>query len=150
MARFPESRHNRDITFPNRAKFAMKSPLDLLERLRSHPDGASLTELADTTTGVSRRTVQRWLQQLEQQGQVTALGEGRARRYQAGQNRPDTGPSTAAPYPADIPLSAAGREIMSHVRQAHHLGDTAVGFQMGVKLLRLTRWASVIRFTLNQ
>ena len=96
----------------------MKSPLDLLERLRSHPDGASLTELADTTTGVSRRTVQRWLQQLEQQGQVTALGEGRARRYQADRNRRDTAPPVAAPYPADIPLSPAGREIMDHVRQA--------------------------------
>ena len=38
---------------------------------------------------------------------------------------------------------------MRHSWEADHLGDAAVGFEVGVELLRLTGRAVVIGFTLN-
>lgn len=56
----------------------------LIDLLNRFPGGASLEELMlGMEWPVSRRTLQRWLAHLVQEGRVKTLGEARARRYQA-------------------------------------------------------------------
>jgi hypothetical protein len=71
--------------------------LRLAELLAQHPD-------------VARRTAQRWISQWIDGGQITAIGEGRARRYFVAKT---TEVAATAPerdrFPGYIPLSAGGR-----------------------------------------
>ncbi len=54
---------------------------ELIEILGRFPQGASIEELMLAFVGKSKRTIQRWLAELVQKGQVETLGEARARHY---------------------------------------------------------------------
>ena len=56
----------------------------ILRTIQHFPEGISLTELLNQHPEVSRRTMQRWIKALIAQGDVKGVGQGRARRYQAG------------------------------------------------------------------
>ena len=97
----------------------MSSTTDLLDSLRASENGASLAELLSRHPDIARRTAQRLVAKLIESGQVTALGEGRARRYFAAGAQAGTGtPSARADgFAAFIPLSADSQDILAYVEQ---------------------------------
>lgn len=85
---------------------------DLIELISRFPDGASLEEiLVGLTPPISRRTLQRRLSILVDEGQVAAIGKARARRYQI------SNAAKGQPLLGLIPLSREGREIQSKILQ---------------------------------
>ena len=88
----------------------MPESLDqFLQSLRDEPAGLTLSGLLKRQPNVARRTAQRWLARLVQEGSVTAVGEGRGRRY-----------VLAEQEPADdsrIPLTTASLEVLAYVEQ---------------------------------
>lgn len=94
----------------------------ILEALRSHPDGVGLGELHASVPGMSRRTLQRRLAALVDDGTILKRGVGRGTRYlpldrqetprpaRLGAAEP---PAAAEPY---VPLSGEGEEILRYVR----------------------------------
>lgn len=77
----------------------------LAELLAQHPD-------------VPRRTAQRWISQWIEDGQVTASGEGRARRYfRAGMTEASAPLPERNRFPDYIPLSADSRDIATYIDQ---------------------------------
>ena len=97
----------------------MSSTTDLLTTLQAAGNGLTLAELLTQHPGIARRTAQRLIAKLIESGQVTALGEGRARRYFAAGHPPGTGPLTtgADGFPRSIPLSADSLDILAYVDQ---------------------------------
>lgn len=98
----------------------MSSTIDLLNSLRKSGGDVALTELLTWHPDIARRTAQRLLAKLIEEGQVTAVGEGRARRYFAAGARADAD-TTATPgdgFPSFIPLSDDSRDILAYVDQA--------------------------------
>ena len=59
----------------------MSSVTDLLNSIQASESGLTLAELLTVLPGMARRTSQRLIAKLIENGQVKALGEGRARRY---------------------------------------------------------------------
>ncbi len=118
-------------------------PSDLLERLKKaleeQPEGLTLADLQVRLTGViSRRTLQRRLDDWLQRQEIRAEGERRGRRYfnaaPSGSKviTPPSGRLTLAASPPflseSIPLSVAGEEIRAIVRRP--IADrTPVGYQ---------------------
>ncbi len=96
----------------------MKTSAVLLKSIQSSPTGLTLSGLLAQHPDLARRTVQRWLSQWVQQGEITASGEGRARRY-AGPALPDSAGAIALTdrVPSQIPLSADSQDIMAYVDQ---------------------------------
>lgn len=95
----------------------MPPTTDLLNSIRTSEDGLTLAELLTVHPGIARRTAQRLIAKLIDSGQVTALGEGRARRYfraaaQAGRGVP--APSVDS-FPPFIPLSADSQDILAYI-----------------------------------
>ncbi|MCZ8094780.1 MAG: hypothetical protein O9331_14975, partial [Acidovorax sp.] len=87
-----------------------------------------------------RRTLQRRLARLAEQGRITVRGEGRATRYHpsnpshpqqpAAEATPPAAWATAAPITADyVPTSAEGAEIRAAISQPRHLRKP-VGYQL--------------------
>lgn len=58
-----------------------KSRQELIEIIGRFPQGVSIEELMPVFTQRSQRTLQRWLSELVQKGQIETLGEARNRRY---------------------------------------------------------------------
>ncbi len=54
---------------------------DLIEIVKRFPQGASTEEIMLAMTLIPRRTLQRWLARLIQEGRIEAVGAARARRY---------------------------------------------------------------------
>ncbi|MGO4477405.1 Fic family protein [Massilia sp. 2TAF26] len=81
--------------------------------------GLTLAELLSQHPDVARRTAQRSIAQLIARSQVTAVGEGRARRYFSVGTRTDTSVKNAGTdaFPSFIPLSADSQDILAHVDQ---------------------------------
>jgi hypothetical protein len=88
-------------------------PWDLLiEVIERFPMGASLEEvLVALAPEVPRRTLQRWLAALVEQGRVIAIGKARSRRYQLAPSFEEEGPK----IPMLIPISLEGTKIQSMV-----------------------------------
>ncbi|MBB3013240.1 Fic family protein [Cupriavidus alkaliphilus] len=88
----------------------------LLESIRNASAGLMLAELLAQHPDVARRTAQRWISQWIDGGQVTAIGEGRARRY-LGANTPEVAASLPERdrFPDYIPLSADSRDIAAYI-----------------------------------
>lgn len=88
----------------------------LLESIRKASAGLMLAELLAQHPDVARRTAQRWISQWIDGGQVTAIGEGRARRY-FGANTPEVAASVPERdrFPDYIPLSADSRDIAAYI-----------------------------------
>jgi hypothetical protein len=97
----------------------MSSTTDLLTGIQATRNGLTLAELLTGHPGIARRTAQRLIAQLIESGQVTALGEGRARRYFWAGTR--TGAELLAVggdgFPSFIPLSADSQDILAYIDQ---------------------------------
>ena len=121
----------------------MKSPLSLMPGFTHAPGGLSVSELLARHPDLSRRTAQRQLAWLVDQGHLVARGQARARRYHAavaptGRQttplvvaEPGATPSPAVPderSPDPLPLSPDSRDIVAHVTQPLSR-RTPVGYQ---------------------
>ncbi len=98
----------------------MSSTTDLLNSIQASGNGLTLAELLTQHPDIARRTAQRLIAKLIEIGQVTALGEGRARRYFFGagtQTGPDTLAARADRFPHFIPLSADSQDILAYIDQ---------------------------------
>lgn len=93
----------------------------------------TLAELLSAHPGIARRTAQRLIAALIARDQVTAQGEGRARRYfltgrvpgHRTQHSP-TGPGDR--FPPFIPLSADSHDILAYINQPSQ-ARKPVGYQ---------------------
>lgn len=72
---------------------AMSSPANLLKTLKKAAAGLTLAELLAPHPKLARRTAQRWLSQRVDEGQLVALGSGRARCYRVICSVPETAPA---------------------------------------------------------
>ena len=99
---------------------------ELLQSIQAFPAGLSLSELLARHPQVARRTVQRLISQMIAAGQISASGEGRARRYYPVSANPPT--PQAGQFPDFIPLSADSRDIVSYIDQAPE-ARKPVGYQ---------------------
>ena len=126
----------------------MKSPLSLMPGFTHAPGGLSVSELLARHPDLSRRTAQRQLAWLVDQGHLVARGQARARRYHAavaptGRQttplvvaEPGATPSPAVPderSPDPLPLSPDSRDIVAHVTQPLSR-RTPVGYQWDLTL----------------
>lgn len=98
----------------------------LLPSIQASPAGLSLSELLARHTQVARRTVQRQISQMIAAGQISARGEGRARRYYPVSAIPPV--PQAGQFPDFIPLSADSRDIVAYIDQAPE-ARKPVGYQ---------------------
>jgi Fic/DOC family len=98
----------------------MPTAADLLNTLRATREGLGLAELLARHPQWARRTLQRQLAQLVQQGQIMVQGAGRARRYSA--------PTPSGGFPSVIALSADSRDILAYIDQPVQ-ARTPVGYQ---------------------
>ena len=97
----------------------MSTSTDLLGSIRIAESGLTLAELLAEHPNIARRTAQRLIAKLIVSGQVTAMGEGRARRYFGVGNQADaeTRVSGGDGFPLFIPLSADSQDILAYVDQ---------------------------------
>jgi Fic family protein len=97
----------------------MTPTTELLNSIQASPHGLTLAELLTRHPDMARRTVQRMIAKLIEEGQVTATGEGRARRYFRAGARLDVDTLTAPAdgFPGFIPLSADSLDIVAYIDQ---------------------------------
>lgn len=97
----------------------MSTSADLLNSIRVSDSGLTLAELLAQHPDVARRTAQRLIANMIEQGEVTGVGEGRARRYFGAGRLADTSVQHAGTdtFPSSIPLSADSRDILAYVDQ---------------------------------
>jgi hypothetical protein len=94
----------------------------LTELVGRFPEGAGIGEIAAALGGeVSRRTLQRRLAQLVEQGRLTPQGVGRAAKYRLAPVTdtavPETNDEAEATGEVYVPASPEGEEIKAYVRQ---------------------------------
>lgn len=97
----------------------MSTVSKLMNSIQGSSSGLTLAELLAENPGIARRTAQREISSLIEAGQITAQGQGRARRYlPLGQV---AGPAViddfSSIFPEAIPLSADSWDILDYVRQ---------------------------------
>jgi hypothetical protein len=97
----------------------MPSTTEILNSIQASGNGLTLAELLARHPGIARRTAQRLIAKLIESSQITASGEGRARRYfgaavQADASTLDTSTDS---FPSFIPLSADSRDILTYINQ---------------------------------
>ncbi len=97
----------------------MSSTSDLLSSIRACANGITLVDLLSEHPNIARRTAQRLIAKLIASGQVTALGEGRARRYFPSNALLSNSvlQSSADRFPTSIPLSADSLDILAYIDQ---------------------------------
>lgn len=97
----------------------MASTTDLLGSIRASESGFTLAELLAAPPTIARRTAQRLIANLIDSGQITARGEGRARRYfhTVAPSARSTHSASEAGFPAFIPLSADSLDILAYIDQ---------------------------------
>ena len=93
----------------------MPSAADLLKTIREYPSGLTLAALLVRHPEVARRTAQRWIGQLIDDGHISALGEGRARRYLVVGTASQGVAGDQDVFPDAIPLSPDSRDILAYV-----------------------------------
>ena len=101
-----------------------------------YPAGAAIESLLqELGDGIARRTLQRRLETLLQQGRIVSAGSGRGVRYRLADKRPYqpffdriSEPEDVGSYTVSIPLSAEGKAIQAHVRQPRQMRKP-VGYQ---------------------
>jgi len=94
----------------------------VFDTLTASTAGITLAELLALHPILARRTAQRWISQWISQGQLTAQGKGRARRYFAnfGNNYRNSTSGSEDTEPAwlrVLPLSPDSRDILAYVEQ---------------------------------
>lgn len=93
---------------------------DLLNSIQASGNGLTLAELLTRHPDIARRTAQRLIAQLIEGGQVTALGDGRARRYFGVDThvvRVDAQSVRSDSLSSHIPLSADSQDILAYIDQ---------------------------------
>ena len=105
----------------------------LLNMLQEYESGLTLAEILTKNPSFQRRTVQRWISQFIQNGQIRALGNGRARRYFPVKTETMAEMTTSLThkpdiFPSYIPLSADSRDILDYIDQPLELRKP-VGYQ---------------------
>lgn len=85
----------------------------IVAAIAAAPDGLGIEALQARFPGMARRSLQRWLAMLVENGRLIAEGSARARRYRAAAT-PVADAVTAATEPA-IPLSPSGLEVLADV-----------------------------------
>lgn len=108
----------------------MKFTTEVLRSLQSDINGLTLAELLTKYPGMARRTAQRMIARLIEDGKITAVGEGRARRYFRAGARSNAYTSAAHPdgFPGFIPLSADSLDIVAYIDRPLE-ARTPVGYQ---------------------
>ena len=99
----------------------MSSTAALLNTILASNNGVTLTELLGSHPAVARRTAQRLIAKLVANGQIIAVGEGRARRYVGPEAYVAAADASslldrAAGFAA-IPLSADSQDILAYIEQ---------------------------------
>ena len=97
----------------------MPSSTEILNSIQASGNGLTLTELLARHPDIARRTAQRLIAKLIESGQITASGEGRARRYFCAAAPADasTLDTNTDSFPSFIPLSADSRDILAYINQ---------------------------------
>jgi Fic family protein len=103
----------------NNAKLNMPSKTDLLTTIQASGQGWTLANLLNQHPDIARRTAQRRIASLLEDGQISALGEGRARKYFCTKinDRAATKTTRQVAFPLYIPLSADSRDILAYIDQ---------------------------------
>lgn len=91
----------------------MSSIEKLFESIHKSANGLSIAGFLALYPKFPRRSVQRWLAQLVDEGRIVPVGEGRGRRYLVIENRVVNEDA----FPAYIPLSADSRDILVYINQ---------------------------------
>ena len=101
------------------AKSNVSSTTALLSSIQASADGLTLAELLAAHQDIARRTAQRLIATMIENGQITASGEGKARRYfkAATQTGSNALAASGDVFPSHIPLSADSQDILSYVDQ---------------------------------
>lgn len=93
----------------------MSNAEELQKTILQAPSGLTLAELLAQHPNMARRTAQRLLSQMADEGVITTHGEARARRYRV------LGPRTVSEqtdsFPRAIPLSADSTDILDYIDQ---------------------------------
>lgn len=108
----------------------MSSTYDLLNSISESINGVSMAELMTMHPDIARRSAQRLVAKLVENGQVIARGDGRGRRYFGADVPSEAIISTnnGDAFPAFIPVSADSQDILSYINQS--LGTRKpVGYQ---------------------
>jgi fido (protein-threonine AMPylation protein) len=92
----------------------MSSTTDLLVSIQSSGGGLTLADLLTRHPDLARRTAQRLIAKWVADGQVAALGQGRARHYVGTASHLRGG---ADAFPSHIPLSADSQDILAYIDQ---------------------------------
>ncbi len=100
----------------------------LLQTLIDAHQPLSVSQLAESHSNVARRTLQRWLNQLLENQQITAIGQGRARRYCAKPTIPTSPSSEHYTFPSYIPISSDSKEVLNYIDKPIS-GRHPVGYQ---------------------
>lgn len=100
----------------------MSSTAQILRCIQEAQDGLALAELLSQFPALARRSAQRSIAKLIEEGKVTAQGQGRARRYFAAQPHAATSPTRAQElktdaFPSFIPLSADSQDVLAYINQ---------------------------------
>lgn len=96
----------------------MSTAADLLKSIKNATNGLSLKELLTRHPNAARRTAQRWISGLIDDGKLTSRGAGRARRYLAvAATSAATADAGDDAFPGYIPLSPDSRDILAYVGQ---------------------------------
>jgi hypothetical protein len=115
------------IPFATRKIMAKPAPTheheSLLNAVAQYPQGARIDQIeAKLVAPPTRRTLQRWMNELIAQHRLHKEGQGRATRYLPGQIICTSSPETqqtkeTAHSEIRIPLSAEARAVLAHIRQ---------------------------------
>ncbi|WP_036769638.1 Fic family protein [Photorhabdus australis] len=107
----------------------MNSMTNIYETLRVASQPMSVSDLLAEHPSVPRRTVQRWLGQLVEDGKIHALGEGRNRRYVvSGKETSKQVIERSGNFPSYIPLSEDSKDVLGYVDQPME-ARVPVGYQ---------------------
>ena len=90
---------------------------ELVDSILSSPEGLSIADLLARHPGLARRTAQRWIRELMNSGRLSAVGEGRARRYFTTGSPQRSANDRADTFPQFIPISADSRDIIAYIDQ---------------------------------
>ena len=95
----------------------MSSPSKFLDSINAAANGVSMSELMAMHPDTARRSVQRLVAKLVENGQAIARGDGRGRRYYGASISQKTGAraSEADVFPVYIPVSADSQDILGYI-----------------------------------
>jgi Fic family protein len=103
----------------------MPNKTSIYRSIAKNPQGLGLVELLAMHPELSRRTAQRLISEMVQNGEITALGAARARKYHAPNH--DKNEANAS-FPQHIPVSVDSADILAYVDLPIH-ARKPIGYQ---------------------